>query len=88
MGAGGIGSFLGGMLANHGADVTLICRGQHLAAIRRDGLHVRSAKRNFSVARINATAAPADENAAHIPSPVCLKTRPPASSMTLARIES
>jgi len=60
MGAGGIGSFLGGMLANHGADVTLVCRGAHLAAIRRDGLQVRSAKRNFSVARIKATSAPAD----------------------------
>ena len=58
MGAGGIGSFLGGMLANHGADVTLICRGAHLAAIRKDGLQVRSAKRNFTVARINATSAP------------------------------
>ena len=60
MGAGGIGSFLGGMLANHGADVTLICRGAHLAAIRQDGLQVRSAKRNFTVARINATSAPAE----------------------------
>jgi len=60
MGAGGIGSFLGGMLANHGADVTLVCRGAHLAAIRRDGLQVRSAKRNFTVARINATSAPAE----------------------------
>jgi len=60
MGAGGIGSFLGGWLALHGADVTLICRGAHLAAIRKDGLHVRSPKRNFTVAKIQATDSPAE----------------------------
>src|SRR3954468_265547 len=66
MGAGGIGSYLGGWLANHGADVTLICRGQHLAAVREEGLHVRSPKRNFTVARIAASAAPADVGAVDV----------------------
>lgn len=49
MGAGGIGSYLGGVLARSGADVTLICRGKHLAAIRARGLAVSSPKHSFSV---------------------------------------
>jgi 2-dehydropantoate 2-reductase len=49
MGAGGIGSYLGGVLAQSGADVTLICRGKHLAAIRARGLAVSSPKHSFSV---------------------------------------
>ena len=40
MGAGGVGSYLGAMLARAGADVTLVCRGRHLAAIRAQGLGV------------------------------------------------
>jgi 2-dehydropantoate 2-reductase len=60
MGAGGIGSYLGGWLANHGADVTLVCRGNHLAAVREQGLQVRSPKRNFTVAGIAASASPAE----------------------------
>ncbi|HXU41213.1 MAG TPA: 2-dehydropantoate 2-reductase [Burkholderiales bacterium] len=49
MGAGGIGSYLGGMLARNGVDVTLICRGRHLAAIRERGLALSSPKHAFSV---------------------------------------
>ena len=37
-GAGAIGGFLGAELAASGADVTLIARGDHLAAMRTDGL--------------------------------------------------
>ena len=49
MGAGGIGSYLGGMLSRGGAQVTLICRGRHLQAIREHGLSVSSPKESFSV---------------------------------------
>jgi 2-dehydropantoate 2-reductase len=49
MGAGGIGSYLGAVLARSGADVTLICRGEHLAAIRARGLAVSTPKHSFSV---------------------------------------
>ncbi len=41
MGAGAVGSYFGGMLARAGADVTLIARGEHLAALTRDGLFHR-----------------------------------------------
>ena len=42
-GAGAIGGYLGARLAIAGEDVTLIARGPHLAAMRRDGLRLRSA---------------------------------------------
>jgi 2-dehydropantoate 2-reductase len=58
MGAGGIGSYLGAMLARAGLDVTLICRGKHLEAIRRNGISVTSPRESFSV-RVAASEGPA-----------------------------
>ena len=49
MGAGGMGGCLGGLLARAGNDVTLITRGAHLEAIRRNGLRVRSHLGDFTV---------------------------------------
>ena len=40
-GAGAIGGYLGARLALAGADVSLIARGPHLAAIRADGLRLK-----------------------------------------------
>jgi 2-dehydropantoate 2-reductase len=57
MGAGGIGSYIGGMLARGGADVTLVCRGAHLAALRERELEVRSPSGGFTV-RVKATSDP------------------------------
>ena len=42
MGAGSIGSYFGGTLALAGNQVTLIARGEHLAAIRDDGLRIQT----------------------------------------------
>ena len=42
LGAGGVGGYFGAKLARAGEDVTFLARGAHLAAIRRDGLRVRS----------------------------------------------
>lgn len=42
VGAGGVGGYFGARLARAGADVTLVARGAHLEAIRKDGLRVRS----------------------------------------------
>ncbi|MBI4537258.1 MAG: 2-dehydropantoate 2-reductase [candidate division NC10 bacterium] len=58
MGSGGIGGYFGGLLGKAGADVTLIARGDHLAAIREMGLKVRSALGDFEV-RVRATDDPA-----------------------------
>jgi 2-dehydropantoate 2-reductase len=49
MGTGGVGGYFGGMLARAGRDVTFIARGDHLAAIQRDGLHVNTVHGNFTV---------------------------------------
>src|SRR2546429_737737 len=42
MGAGGVGGYFGAKLARAGETVTLIARGEHLTAIQRDGLRIRS----------------------------------------------
>ena len=42
MGGGAVGSYFGGMLARAGADVALIARGAHLAAMQKNGLFIDS----------------------------------------------
>jgi 2-dehydropantoate 2-reductase len=42
MGAGGLGGYYGGLLARAVRDVAFVARGAHLAALRADGLTVRS----------------------------------------------
>jgi 2-dehydropantoate 2-reductase len=49
MGSGGVGGYFGGRLALAGHDVTFVARGEHLAAIRRDGLRVESVLGDFTV---------------------------------------
>ena len=48
-GAGGVGGYFGGRLAQAGGDVHLIARGDHLDAIQRDGLRVKSVHGDFDV---------------------------------------
>ena len=59
MGAGAVGGYYGGVLAKHGEDVTLICRGAHRDAIVKHGLRVKSYWGEFTV-RPKATANPAE----------------------------
>lgn len=59
MAAGGLGGFLGAVLAKNGNDVTFIARGAHLDAIRARGLAVTSVKGDFSVKPAQATDDPA-----------------------------
>ncbi|MDN5765438.1 MAG: 2-dehydropantoate 2-reductase [Humibacillus sp.] len=42
IGTGAIGGYFGGRLAASGHDVTFVARGEHLVALRRDGLRVES----------------------------------------------
>jgi 2-dehydropantoate 2-reductase len=58
-GAGGVGGYFGGRLAQAGQDVVFIARGAHLAAIRRDGLAVESIAGDFTIAPAPATDTPA-----------------------------
>ena len=48
-GAGAVGGYFGGRLAQAGLDVHFISRGEHLAAIKRDGLKVESISGDFVV---------------------------------------
>ena len=48
-GAGGVGGYFGGRLAQAGADVHLVARGDHLEALREDGLRVESVRGDFEV---------------------------------------
>lgn len=57
-GAGSVGGYLAGFLAHGGAEVSVIARGAHLAAIRADGLTVQTPDRTI-VARVAATDDPA-----------------------------
>jgi 2-dehydropantoate 2-reductase len=54
VGAGAIGAYVGAALSRGGAEVTLIARGRHLEAMRRNGVRVKSPRGDFD-ARVNAT---------------------------------
>ncbi len=58
-GAGGVGGYFGGRLAQAGEDVTFIARGPHLEALRDNGLQVQSVAGDFVVQPAQATDDPA-----------------------------
>ncbi len=57
-GAGGVGGYFGGRLAQAGEDVVFIARGEHLRAIQEQGLQVESPKGDFVIYPAQATADP------------------------------
>jgi 2-dehydropantoate 2-reductase len=59
LGAGAVGGALGGRLAQAGRDVVLIARGEHLAAMRRDGLRLRTPEEDITLP-VTAAAAPGE----------------------------
>lgn len=65
-GAGGVGGYYGGVLARAGHDITLLARGDHLTAIRRSGLRVRSPRGDFLVRPAVATHDPGEIGPVHI----------------------
>lgn len=66
MGSGGVGGYYGAVLHRAGHDVTFVARGDHLEAIRRDGLRVESVgSGNFTI-RPNATDRPDPSHAADL----------------------
>jgi 2-dehydropantoate 2-reductase len=50
VGAGGVGSYYGGLLARAGHEVSFLARGAHLAALVERGLEVRTPEETFTVA--------------------------------------
>jgi 2-dehydropantoate 2-reductase len=60
LGAGGVGGYFGGRLADAGHEVGFVARGEHLAALRRDGLAVESVAGDFKLDAVVATDEPAE----------------------------
>jgi 2-dehydropantoate 2-reductase len=60
MGAGGIGGYVGGRLAEAGEEVHMIARGGHLAAIQANGLKIESLHGDVILPHIHATPNPAE----------------------------
>ena len=57
-GAGAVGGYFGGRLAQAGQDVTFIARGAHLDALLQNGLRVKSLQGDFTLHRVKATVDP------------------------------
>ncbi len=60
MGAGAIGGYFGGRLADAGHDITFIARGEHLAAMQTSGLKVTSPLGDFTLQSVQATDDPGE----------------------------
>ena len=73
MGSGAVGGYYGGSLARAGHDVTFIARGAHLAALRTNGLQVKSVHGDFTISPVQATAIPAEVGRVDLVL-VCVKT--------------
>ncbi len=59
LGAGSVGGYFGGRLAQAGEDVVFIARGEHLNALLKNGLRVASINGDFVVQSVQATNDPA-----------------------------
>ena len=66
VGAGGVGAVLGARLAAAGQRVGFVARGETLAALRAEGLHVRWPQGELSLPHPEASDAPADLGAAEV----------------------
>jgi 2-dehydropantoate 2-reductase len=59
VGAGGVVAYLGVLLADHGHDITLIDRGEHVRALINEGVTITSRARGQLHAKLPATGDPA-----------------------------
>jgi 2-dehydropantoate 2-reductase len=66
MGAGGVGGYFGARLAQGGCEVAFVARGAHLAALREQGLHVRSQHGDIHLEKVEASDDPASLGPADI----------------------
>ncbi len=66
VGAGAVGGYFGGRLAEAGEDVVFLARGAHLEAIRKNGLTVESIAGDFRISPAQATDDPAKVGAADV----------------------
>ncbi len=66
MGAGALGGYFGGRLAQAGHEVWLIARGAHLAALKANGLTILSPRGDAHLPHIHATGDPAEVGPAEV----------------------
>lgn len=59
-GAGGVGGYFGGRLAQAGMDVTFVARGAQAAALQENGLKVSSISGNFHLGSVQVVTAPSE----------------------------
>lgn len=84
IGAGGIGAYYGGLLAQAGHDLTFVARGPHLQALQSQGLTVYSASGDFRLAQVRAVADTAGLPAQDLVI-VCTKTYDNPGAIALSR---
>ena len=60
MGAGALGGYFGGRLADAGHDVTFVARGAHLEALKENGLKIESPAGDLHLPKVKATNDPAE----------------------------
>jgi 2-dehydropantoate 2-reductase len=82
IGAGGVGGYFGGRLAQAGQAVTFVARGKHLEAMRAEGLAVRSVAGDFELAPVRVTEDPAEVGPVDYVL-VCVKTWQLADAITM-----
>lgn len=73
IGVGGLGGYYGGLLAQAGHKVAFIARGRHLAALRENGLKVKSVHGDFHLTPVLATDQPREIGPVDLVL-VCVKT--------------
>ncbi len=73
LGSGGVGGYYGGLLAQHGQQVTFVARGAHLEAMQREGLQVHSVHGDLRLQPVRTVASLAEAGAADLVL-VCTKT--------------
>ncbi len=73
IGVGGLGGYYGGLLSRAGHEVAFIARGEHLAALRKNGLQVKSVHGDFHLAPVRATDQPPEIGPVDLVL-VCVKT--------------
>jgi len=66
VGAGGVGGYFGGRLAEAGHDVRFLARGQHLEAMRSKGLRIKSCRGDAVIKPVMATDSPGEIGECHI----------------------
>ena len=54
LGAGGVGGYFGARLVASGCDVTFVARGAHLAAMRQNGLQIKSPRGDITISPVKA----------------------------------